>query len=264
MYKSLYSYDRTDLRAVVESRDSSAEYRIRERISFNAAYGNERVIAYLFIPRRGAAPYQTVVYFPGSNALHQRSIEFLEMPRIDLIIRSGRAVMYPIYKSTYERGDAVVSDVPDTTVFYRDHVIMWAKDCSRSIDYLETRADISKEKLSFLGISWGAVIGNIITAVEHRFKAVILVAGGLSVQRSLPEVEQLNFVPRIKAPALMLNGHYDFFFPVETSQIPMFNLLKMGESQKRKLVFESEHSVPRVEAAREILDWLDKYLGPLQ
>ncbi len=74
----------------------------------------------------------------------------------------------------------------------------------------------------------------------------------------------MNFVSRIAAPALVLDGHHDFFFPVETSQIPMFNLLNMPESRKRKVVFESGYSVPRVEAAREILDWLDRYLGPVR
>lgn len=264
VYRTLYSYDRRDLQAIVESRDTSEEYWTKEKISFSAAYGNERVIAYLYLPKHTAPPYQTVVYFPGSNAIHQRSSAPLEVSRIDLIIKSGRAVMYPVYKSTYERGDGLNSDVPDTTVSYRDHVIMWVKDCSRSIDYLATRPDISEEKLAYVGFSWGAVVGNIIPAIEPRFRAVILVAGGLSLQRALPEVEQLNFVPRIKVPTLMMNGRYDFFFPVEMSQIPMFNLLRMPESQKRKVVFETGHSVPRVESAREILDWLDKYLGPVQ
>ena len=263
VYRSLYSYDRTDLQPALESRDSSEEYWTREKVTFKAAYGNERVVAYLFLPKSVSPPYQVVVYFPGSNALHLRSSAYLEIQRIDLIIKSGRAVMYPVYKSTYERGDGLETDVPDTTVSYRDHVLMWAKDCSRSIDYLESRSDMRKDKLAYFGVSWGAVIGNIIPAVDQRFRAVVLQAGGLSMQRSLPEVEQLNFVPRIKAPTLMVNGVYDFFFPVELSQMPLFNLLRMPESQKRKVVFEGGHSVPRVESFREILDWLDRYLGPV-
>jgi dipeptidyl aminopeptidase/acylaminoacyl peptidase len=91
---------------------------------------------------------------------------------------------------------------------------------------------------------------------------VILVAGGLEPQHARAEAEPLNFVPRITAPTLMLNGRYDFFFPVETAQIPLYNLLKMPEPLKRKVVFESGHSVPRVESAKEILDWLDGHLGP--
>ena len=62
----------------------------------------------------------------------------------------------------------------------------------------------------------------------------------------------------------MLNGRYDFFFPVESSQRPMFRLLGTPETDKRYVVFESGHSVPRKERTREALAWLDKYLGPVE
>ena len=39
-----------------------------ETVSFRAAYGNERVTAYLFLPDNAKPPFQTVVYFPGSTA----------------------------------------------------------------------------------------------------------------------------------------------------------------------------------------------------
>ncbi len=53
VYKSLYSYDKTPLRAAVESVDNTGEWK-REKISFAAAYGNERVLAYLFLPKKVA------------------------------------------------------------------------------------------------------------------------------------------------------------------------------------------------------------------
>ena len=49
VYKSLYSYDKTPLRATVESAEETDDWK-REKITFAAAYGNERVIAYLFLP----------------------------------------------------------------------------------------------------------------------------------------------------------------------------------------------------------------------
>ena len=32
------------------------------------------------------------------------------------------------------------------TTSYRDHMIMWAKDVGRSVDYLESRPDIAKDE----------------------------------------------------------------------------------------------------------------------
>jgi len=48
---------------------------------------------------------------------------------------------------------------------------------------------------------------------------------GLEFQPTLPEVDPFNFAPRVRQPTLMLNGRYDFAFPVETSQLPLFQLL---------------------------------------
>ena len=74
-----------------------------------------------------------VVLFPGSNAIHERSSKTLPgMRLLSPILRSGRAVLYPVFKSTFERGDALDSDYQAPTAFYRDHVIMWSRDLGRS------------------------------------------------------------------------------------------------------------------------------------
>lgn len=67
-YKGLYTYDRsTDLQPVIESTDEEPYWR-RQKITFNAAYGRERVLAHLFLPRNISPPYQTIVYCPGQTA----------------------------------------------------------------------------------------------------------------------------------------------------------------------------------------------------
>ena len=76
-------------------------------------------------------------------------------------------------------------------------------------------------------------------------------------------MDQINFVPRVTCPVLMLNGRYDFFRPMETSQSPMFRLLGTPKEHKRHAVFESGHVIPRNEVIKETLDWLDRYLGPV-
>ena len=172
--------------------------------------------------------------------------------------------MYPIYKSTYEREDALKSDYPDETNFWKDHVIMWTKDFSRSIDYLETREDIDADKLVYYGVSWGGGMGGIVPAVDKRIKGCVLLVAGLLFQKSLPEADPVNFLPRIIVPVLMLNGKYDFFFPYETSQLPFFKLLGTTPEHKKIMVYEGGHSVPKIELAKETLQWLDHYLGPVK
>ena len=265
-YKSLYSYDKTELNPVIESTDETSKHWVMEKITFNAAYGNERMIAYLFLPKKATLPYQTVIFFPSIEAQYINSSEKLLIKSIDFIVRSDRAVLYPIYKSTYERDDGFKLGAMEINS-YRDHVIMWFKDFSRSIDYLESRKDVDCEKLAYYGVSWGALMGSIFPAIEKRIKASILELGGfwnMPFFMEVPEVDQINFAPHITIPTLMLNGRYDNFMPLDASQKPMFNLIGTQDTHKFHRLYEAGHLLPRNEKIKEILDWLDRYLGPVK
>ena len=265
VYRRFYDYDRTPLNAVVEAADSTGRDWVMERITFDAAYGNERVIAYLFLPRNATPPYQTVVLFPGDGGLAVRSSRnLLSMTQVDFVVQGGRALMYPIYKSTYERGDGLASSMPTETNTYSEHVVAWAKDLRRSLDYLATRPELDTTKLAYFGHSWGGRLGGIMLAIEPRFKVAVLDVAGLRAQKAFPEAEPVYFLPRISIPVLMLNGRYDFYFPVESSQNPMFDLLGTPPERKRHVIAEGSHFVPRPVLIRETLDWLDRYLGPVR
>ena len=245
--------------------DDSNESWTTQRIALDAAYGNERLIVYLFLPKKSKAPFQTVLFFPGASAIHMRSsMDLLRPDTIDFIVKSGRAVVHPIYKSTYDRGDELHTDYPNTSGAYRDHVVMWSNDTGRSLDYIETRAECDREKIAYMGYSWEPALGALLPAVEKRFKAVVLGLGGFYFQRALPEADQINFAPRVSAPVLMLNGRYDFFFPVETSQKPLFQLMGAPKEHKRQVIYDTGHAIPRTELIKETLAWLDRYSGPVR
>jgi len=257
-----YAYDKTPLNATIEKREDQG---IAERqvITFDAAYGQERMRALVFLPKAGKAPYQTVVVFPGSGAIHTSSSDGYNASSAAFLLKSGRAVVLPIFKGTYERRDELDSDYPDESAFYKDHVIQWGKDLSRTIDYLETRAEVDSKRLAYYGLSWGGAMGSIMPAVETRFACNVLLVAGFLFQRSMPEVEPLNYAGRVRQPTLMLNGEFDFFFPVETAQKPMFEALGTAPEHKRYFVYPGAHTVPRTELAAQMLGWLDKYLGPV-
>jgi eukaryotic-like serine/threonine-protein kinase len=257
-YKGLYAYDKWELNARVEATETTEDW-TREKVSFNAAYGNERVIAYLYLPKNAPPPWQTVVYFPGSDAIF--TDVFALSPWPEFVPKSGRALLVPIYKGTFERRDELKSDYPGQTALWRDHIIEWSKDLGRSLDYLQTRTELDSGKLAYFGWSWGGATAPILLAVENRFRAAILGSGGLEFEKTLPEADQINFVPHVKVPVLMLNGRYDHFFPVESAQVPLFRLLGTPDKDKRHVLYETGHAPPRKEVIRESLDWLDKYLG---
>lgn len=258
--RRFYSYDRSPLDARIESSENAAEWR-RERVSFAAAYGNERVVVNILIPRNAAPPYQAVIWFPGSYALSLKHSDG-DLPfsyYFDFLPRSGRALVYPVYKGTYERAVSIRGSSQ-----FRDMVVQWSKDLSRTIDYLSTRNDFSKDAIGYYGFSMGASWAIPAVALEPRLKAAVFLAGGLDRDVLPPEIATINFAPRIKLPVLMLSGRYDFEYPVETAQKPLFNLLGTPREHKRYVLFEEAgHVPPRVDVIREALNWFDRYLGPV-
>jgi len=145
----------------------------------------------------------------------------------------------------------------------RDLTVMWSKDLERTIDYLEAREDIDHTRLAYYGFSLGAVYGPVFNAIDGRFQAAVLISGG-HYGKVPPEIDVVNFAPRSLVPTLMINGEDDFLMPVEISQRPFFDLLGAPVEDKRHALLEGGHLPPdRRAIIREVLDWLDRYLGPV-
>lgn len=260
IYRRFYSYDATDLNVSVDAKDESPEAWRVERVTYAAAYGGERIIAYLFLPKKARPPYQTVVYFPHSGGENLRSFEQSEMNYLGFIVRGGRALLFPMYKGTYERR---LERPPDGPNARRDLAIARIKDLQRSVDYVMSRSDLDRDRLAYFGVSLGARVGSISLAIEKRFKTAVLWSGGFrtSITPNPPEIDDVNFAPRVTTPVLMLNDRQDFTFPLETSQKPMFQLLGTPAAHKQHIVYEGGHVFPFARIIKDTLDWLDKYLG---
>jgi eukaryotic-like serine/threonine-protein kinase len=257
----LYSYNKSDLNQIAHICKDETEYCVHQVATFDAAYGNERMDAHLYLPKNTSPPYQVVIYFPGSAALFLD--KYTSGVPLQFLLRSGRAVLLPIYKGTFERRTGLPTIRPDTSEAYKNHVIWWTKDLCRSIDYLELREDIQHDKIAFYGLSWGADMGAIIPAVEKRLTTAVLVGGAFYCESARPEVDQINFAGHVKIPVLMLNGQYDGIYPVETAQNPLFNLFGTPAKDKQHILIKEGH-LPKLKINEETLIWLDRYLGPVE
>jgi len=202
--------------------------------------------------------FQTVVHFPGSEAQDFHTFTDVNLFNLDFLMKSGRAVLFPVYKGTYER---ITHNVASGSSEERDETIQRSKDLRRSLDYLESRSDIDHDRLAFYGFSWGGVEGPISLALESRFKTAVLADGGCDSDKTLPEEDPINFAPHIKIPVLMINGRYDFVIPFESCQLPFFQLLGSPSADKRQVLLDSGHGLPYTPWFKETLDWLDHYLG---
>ena len=255
--KKFYTYDRTPLDARIATVDDSSPDWRKETISIAAAYGGERVPAYFFTPKHATPPYQTIVFFPTSYARTALSSDRLDLAVFDFLIKSGRAVLYPVYQGTFERRSSV-STGPSGL---RDMSVQWAKDFFRSVDYLVTRDDVDKDRLAYYSVSMGSYFAPIPLALEPRIKTAVLIAGGLRFNYP-DEVQPANFMPHVHVPTLLLNGRDDFGSSLEAEQR---YLALLGTPEKKHVVLDGGH-VPGDwrEVIRETLDWYDKYLGPVK
>ena len=271
-FKAQYQYDRMPLHHKAEKMQDSSPFWRKERITFDAAYDGERMIAYLFLPKAAHPPYQTVIYFPGAGAVYDESFDDLEYRKtIEYIITSGRALLFPIYYGTYERpaGRGRVwdlSSIAQTPRAYRDWVIKMVKDLSRSIDYLETRTDIDSTKVAYYGMCLGGAIGPIMLAVEDRIDTGIFLVGGIPAVEIPRSVDVALYAERVNVPVLMVNGKEDFLVPQMNSH-SLYERLGTPKEHKEYKTYPGGHGIYALfykQIQADVLAWLDRYLGRVE
>ncbi len=267
-YRAMYAYDdKAPLNVSDEGVVGETPDWKEEKVTFDTAYDGERMSAYLFLPKHVKPPYQTVVFFPSAR------VELSPPPNgalgdtefFDYVVQSGRAVLYPVYKGTYDRQLKLL--LPGGSDWTIELASERYKDLARSLDYLNTRSDIDNSRLAYLGVSMGSAEGvDYVALLQNRFRTLVLLDGGFFLWRAPQGVDQLDFAPRLKIPVLMVNGRYDYSFSVERSQEPLFRLLGTPDVDKHHAILNTPHDVSsdREDLMKEVLGWLDKYLGRVE
>jgi serine/threonine protein kinase/formylglycine-generating enzyme required for sulfatase activity/predicted esterase len=257
---SHYRYDKPPLDAQLIEVKETDEWR-REKITYLSA-NDERAIAYLYLPKSAAPPFQAIQYVPAGDVYggYFTLAESVEI-QIAPFIKSGRAVWAVVFKGFKER-EYPPNFVPPrwSTVKRREELVANSTDLRRGLDYLATREDIDPQRIVYYGYSQGAEEGIIHTAVENRFRALIMVAGSLPVPEPqwLAEVTSANFASHIEVPKLLLNGRYDEVNPLKTQIEPFFKLLR---EPKRQYLYDAGHSPPLEIIVPVINNWLDETFG---
>jgi eukaryotic-like serine/threonine-protein kinase len=264
VFRDLYDYDRTPLNARVDFVQAETGPWTRETVSFDATYGDERVLAHLYLPKNIDPPYQVVAYYPSSDAIFRHSSDEFEVGFVDFIVKSGRAVVVPVLWGTYERNAGIVSTWPDNTREYSGNVVRWIQDFRRTIDYLETRPDMDLGRLGFYGFSWGGWNGPIVLALDDRFRTGVFLSGGIPPTLARPEASSASYASRVTQPTLMISGEHDVIRPVATYQAPMFASLGTPDHLKRHAILNGGHLPPREQIVAETLAWFDRHLGPVE
>jgi formylglycine-generating enzyme required for sulfatase activity len=258
-----YEYDKRPANArLVETVETPDWQRVKLWID---GVDDDAVLLYLYLPTRAALPFQTMVLVPASNLFYgdraSENAEWLLAPNI----KAGRAVVAPVWAGMTEREREPGFRRPSPgSVAFRDLMVLDATELRLVLDYLESRPDIDTTRLAYVGQSWGSVSRLPLAAVDDRFAAVVLIAGGVreGLQRVLPEASAITFAPYIRPPKLLLNGRQDENQAWLTRALPLWNLMR--EPKTLVLVEGAGHIAPVEVRAPAINEWLDETLGPVQ
>ena len=150
-----------------------------EKVLFDAAYDNERMITYLFLPTNTNPPYQTIIYGPGSNVLGIEKSDDLEnffefSAFCEFLVRNGRVVVFPVFKGSFERREEEHLFSKPGTHQFTTSLSRIIKDYRRCLDYLETREEFDMDKIAFYGISMGPIFGSYLSALNSGANCVYL------------------------------------------------------------------------------------------
>jgi formylglycine-generating enzyme required for sulfatase activity/dienelactone hydrolase len=263
-YSEPYSYSRQELNPKTVYIDESHEDWIKEKVSIEVGYDDERMDVLIFRPKNAIANLGSVILYPGLNYFNAPpAIDDVGPGDLgfDFVVKSGRALVWPVIKGSLNRIDDAGIATPTTVEQmeqYRDRMVKWRIDTGRVIDYLKERGDFDTRNINYMGMSYGAIYTTIVLIFEDRFNSAIFLSGGFDPHIP-PHTDGLVFRDRIRNPVLMLNGEQDYLIPF-TSQDALFRGLGVSDEDKRHVVFNAGHwPLPRNQMVNEVLGWLDKY-----
>ncbi|MCK4992636.1 MAG: SUMF1/EgtB/PvdO family nonheme iron enzyme [Bacteroidales bacterium] len=259
VFKELFRYEKEDLNSVIESRVETEDW-IRETVFVDVPYEDTPMEIAVFLPANAKPPFQPVLYYPGLDARNASSTAsmILENTGIDFFPKGGRAVIWPVYYSTFGRGDIEAENLQTGRQVFSYIMI----DAQITCDYLDTRNDMDAERIAYAGVSWGGFVAPYILSIEDRIKLGILMLFGVQSSDKYPEFDQINYLPRVKIPMLLLAGRYDPDYSMKQQQA-FYDFLGTPENEKEWKIYESTHYIPRKDLINESLNWLDKYFGPV-
>jgi len=275
--KRMYIYDRKQSLDVQEKllheRDQVKVY----DLTYASPKGG-RVTAYLVVPA-GKGPFAGLVFGhwgPGNRT------EFL--PEATLYARAGAVsllVDYPWVRPAPWRKRLKEADDPET-----DHqaFVQAVIDLRRGIDLLAARPDVDPKRLAYVGHSYGAQWGAILSAVDDRLKGVVLMGGipdqaaiyrdnndpaVVEYRASTPKEKQdaylkssertaaVRYVPHATAPLLFQFARYERYF----DKAAMDRYEKAARNPKEVKWYDTGHELNDVQALLDRAAWLRAKIG---
>ena len=270
----LYDYDRHAPLAVQETGVEMREGVAVHDISYTSPRGG-RVSGYLVVPA-GTGPFAGILFMHGAGGSRAgtlpQAIQYAKAGAVSLAIdaaMSGARAIPGEQFLDYRK--------PERT---RDAFIQTVVDMRRGVDLLLSRPDVDPQRLGYVGGSFGAFVGGVLSGVEKRIKAYALPSGLASIneatvptlvnarktipkdelERSFAIVDVVSAVYYVKhaAPAALLfqNGDKDAGVPRESAE----RLHRAASEPKTVQWYDGGHGL-NSQAVFDRGEWLRRQIG---
>jgi len=237
------------------------------------------ISAYLILPK-GNGPFAAIVFGHWGNGTRG---EFI--PEAKAYACAGVISVLPDYR--WERPRPWYSEVDDFAHPDSDRKTRIATivEMRRAIDLLLSRTDVDPNRVAYVGHSFGAQWGAILTAVDLRLKAAVLMAGAAEeadmllrsdnprlaeLRTSLPKgqldaylntLADLNAINYIRlaqpVPLLLQFANFEQYF----DRASMERYAAAATEPKTVLFYDSAHDLNDPQAFKDRADWLAKRLA---
>lgn len=163
-------------------------------ISYASPKGGS-VPAYLVVPP-GKGPFAAVIWghWYWSNSAQRNRTEFLD--EAIALAKSGVVSLLtdgPIARPGHVEDKDPVSDRQAAELMQQ------IVDMQRGADLLLARKDVDPQRLAYVGHSYNAEVGAFVSGLDKRFKAFVLMAGGLSDEVDKKSKEYQDFRQKVGA-----------------------------------------------------------------
>lgn len=271
---------------------------IRQRVEFES-YPGFAFPAYVLIPKNisGKLPAVIACHGHGYGSKDTVGLEPDGAPRKEAtyhkdfaleLMRKGFLVIVPEllgFGDTRLKEDAAKPPWDNSCYRIATNLLMMGQTLAghriyqiiRTLDYLETRADVDMNRIGCMGISGGGLVAGFTAAVDDRIKAVV-VSGYVNLFRDsimavhhcvdnfIPGILQYAEMPDILAlnaprPMLVEAGTKDHIFPIEATREAIRQLEQVYEvlgvpERLEQDVFKGGHEI----SGQKAYDWLKRWL----
>lgn len=236
------------------------------------------VDAYLAVPA-GKGPFAAVLFGHWGNGTRA---EFI--PEAKIYARAGAVSLIPDYPWDRPEPWHKSSDHFNKPELDREIYIQTVVDLRRGIDLLLARSDVDSKRLAYVGHSYGAQWGSILSAVDKRMKTSVLMAGVaecsdimlrsddpgmVDFRKTQPagqlekycqvtgDIDAIHFVGHASPiPLLLQFANFEQYF----DKTSMDHYVAAASDPKKVLFYDTGHDLNDPKALEDRYDWLAKHI----